>query len=252
MYAFCGWLAQAAIEKAGELCDTDKKILFARMSNREVGRAPVAGQEQWTGEARKNPLAGLFDHVSGFYKGVAIGLVVIALFFAGYSRFMQREFAPRFLDALTANQEAVVRLSRGQFAPEYEQLMLGYHALRAGGSPNQVFAQFDKVESLSLDLQAEAKSARERFPYADFSPDENRRIKAYFEVSAAMDRGRHEYLTKLSDCLRLTYLDTADASDFCNQISADWNTQAEKLLKDLIAALELTPQEASRFQGIAP
>lgn len=201
-------------------------------------------------EDARGSIAGFFGHISGFYKGVAIGLVAIALFFAVYSRFEQRDFAPRFLDALTANQEEVVRLSKSQFSPEYERLMLGYQSLKAGGEPDAVFEQMDRVEDLSLALQTAAENARSQFPFADFSPDEVRKINAYFDVLHQMDSGRHTYLADLGDCLRMTYLETAEADQFCNQISADWNTLAEKLLKDLIATLELSPQEASRFQEV--
>lgn len=188
--------------------------------------------------------------ISGIYKGIALGLLLVAAFFLIYSQIEKREFPVRFLEAITSNQEEVVRLSRNRFAQEYENLMFGYQAMRTGTEVTGIFDTMDAVEGMSLEIKAAAKEAETTFPYDEFSPSEQEKIRAYFGVLKQMDDGRHAYIENLSDCLRLTYLDEDEAEKFCNTISEEWNTLAEKLLGDLTATLGLSDEEEREFRGV--
>ena len=185
-----------------------------------------------------------------FATGLIIGMIALVVVFFIISAYRQTTFSQRFLEAFVENQNQVVALSKDEFTPAFSELMVSIRTLLDGGEAPMVFVQMEDVVAKSELISEAAERSRSGFPMFEFSVDERRRIKNYFDVLAEMDAGRHAYVLELQDCVRLSADGRESADKYCSDISLAWQQEAEQLLEKLAAQLELSPEEEQQLQEI--
>ena len=157
----------------------------------------------------------------------------------------QTSFFDRFHAAFVRNQAEVNRYATKEFSPA-----LGYltHLINTQPQKDDILQQIDRVQRASHHINTLFSQSVARFPYQDFSEEEQEKIHRFFDVLAQINAGRNTYVKEIGECARMVHLGIDGGYDFCKEEQERWKAQSTALVQKMIASLRLTEKEEEKMR----